>query len=108
MPIVITKDGIKQIASFKSYFGKDADEAIKQMKEERNLMTFTDCIGYNGHRNITLIGLEKRIEVICETDKADEVLNESLAPSEVEWLIIDIFEYVDRPKPGKGWYCKIE
>ena len=104
MPIRITENGIKHTPSLKSYIGKDADEVISQMQEQRKCVAVTDCIGYNGHRNVTLMGLEKRIEIVCETDRADEVLNESIAPSEAEWHIIDIFEYVDRPTPGKGWY----
>lgn len=92
----------------KNYIGKDADEAIKQIKDQRKYIKVADCIGIIGYRNITLMREGFRLEIVCETDRADEVLNESLAPSEVEWHIIDIFEYEDRPKPGKGWYCRID
>jgi hypothetical protein len=50
------------------------------------------------------MGSEKRIEIVCETNEADDVLNESIAPSKAEWRIIDIFEFSERPIPKKGYY----
>ena len=105
---MITKDGVKHVTSLNSFIGKDADDASTQIIEQRKCIKLSDCIGLNGHRNITLISLEKRIEIVCETDQANEVLNESIAPSEAIWSIIDIFEYYEGPKPGKGYYMKIE
>ena len=88
----------------KSFIGKDANESINQIKERLNYQRVTDCIGIMGYRNITMICGEWRIDIVCETSKANEVLNESIAPSEVNWRIIDIFEYEDKPTPGKGYY----
>ena len=88
----------------KNYIGKEAHEVVHHFKNERNYHLLTDCIGINGHRNITLIQVEKRIEIVCETDQVKEVLNESLAPSEVDWHVIDFFVYYERPKEGKGFY----
>ena len=104
MPIKITGNGTKHIPSLKSYIGKDANEAINQIQEISKRVVVTDCIGYNGHRIVTLMGNEKRIEIVCETNKADDVLNESIDPSEAEWRIIDIFEFSERPIPKKGYY----
>lgn len=104
MPIKFTENGTKHIPSLKSYIGKDANEAISQIQEISNRVVVTDCIGYNGHRIVTLMGNEKRIEIVCVTNKADDVLNESIAPSKAEWRIIDIFEFSERPIPKKGYY----
>lgn len=70
---------IKTKPSLKHFIGKEVDIVIIQIQEQRKCVAVTDCIGYNGHRNVTLMGLEKRIEIVCETDRADEVLNESIA-----------------------------
>lgn len=104
MPIKFTENGTKHIPSLKSYIGKDANEAINQIQEKNKRVVVTDCIGYNGHRIVTLMGSEKRIEIVCETNEADDVLNESIAPSKAEWRIIDIFEFSERPIPKKGYY----
>lgn len=108
MGIIITEDGVKRIPSLSGFIGKDADEAATQIIEQRDCIKLSDCIGLNGHRNITLMSLEKRIEIVCETDQADEVINESIAPSEATWYVIDIFMYHEGPKPGKGYYSKIK
>lgn len=100
MGIKITKDGIKVIPSLKSYIGKDADETINSFMEHRHCIKVTDSIGINGFRNITLVGIEKRFEIICETLEAvaDDIKNETTAPSEVDWRVLDIFEYNAVPR----------
>jgi hypothetical protein len=47
---------------------------------------------------------EGRIEIICETENREEIINDSIAPSEVKWVILDIFNYWYRPEKGKGFY----
>jgi len=106
MGVKITKDGVKVIPSLKSYIGKDADEAINSIIKHRNYIKETDCIGINGFRNITLIGAYKRFEIICETVEAvaHEIINDSIAPSEVDWKVMEIFEYNEKPVPKKEFY----
>jgi hypothetical protein len=104
MPIRITGKGTKP--SLKEYIGRDADETVNSIMESRHCIKLTDCIGINGFRNITLVGLEKRFDIICETigTVANDIINDKIAPSEVDWQVLDIFEYWERPKSGKGFY----
>ena len=55
MGIIITEDGVKRIPSLSGFIGKDADEAATQIIEQRDCIKLSDCIGLNGHRNITLM-----------------------------------------------------
>ena len=48
--------------------------------------------------------VERRIEIICETENREEIINDSIAPSGVKWVIMDIFNYWYRPEEGKGFY----
>ena len=100
MGVKITKNGIRVIPSLKSYIGKDADETINSFMEHRHCIKVTDCIGINGFRNVTLMNTEKRFEIVCETLEAvgDEIKNETTAPSEVDWRVLDIFEYKAVPR----------
>lgn len=106
MGVKITKNGIRVIPSLKSYIGKDADEVINSFIERRHCIKITDCIGINGFRNITVVGVEKRFDIVCETIEtvADEIINDKIAPSEVDWRVLDIFEYNERPISRKGFY----
>lgn len=100
MAIKITKDGLKVIPSLKSHIGKDADEVINSFIERRHCIKITDSIGINGFRNITLMNTEKRFDIVCETLEAvaDDIKNETTAPSEVDWRVLDIFEYKAVPR----------
>ena len=104
MAIKITEKGIENVPSLRSFIGKEVNFSIKEITEKLHYNEVTDCIGIKGYRNITLIRIGQRIDIICKTDSSEEVINESLAPHEAEWTIIDIFEYVERPKPTKGFY----
>lgn len=104
MPILLTKDGFKRVPSLESFIGKDAEVAITQIKDQRHFIKVADCIGIIGYRNITMMREGSRLEIVCNTDRAKEVTNESIAPSEAEWHVIDIFVYEERPKPQKGRY----
>ena len=104
MAIRITKDGIKHVPGPKSYIGKDADVAVKQLEKDLHYKKVCDCIGYSGYRIITMMSLEKRIEIICETDNREEIANDTIPPHEVKWVILDIFKYWNRPIEGKGFY----
>lgn len=106
MPIRITADGVIKVPSLKSFIGKDADESISKISDCLHYERVSDCIGIKGHRNITLVFFSgrRRIEIVCDSDQAKEVLDESIRPSQACWRIIDIFEYDDGPKLGKGYY----
>ena len=104
MPLRITKDGIKSVPALKSYIGKDVNYSIEQITKERSLTKVSDCIGYGGYRNITMIGMKRRIEIVCKTYKKEEIVNDSIAPSEVKWIILDIFSYRNLPIEGKCFY----
>jgi len=104
MAIIIGKDGIKSVPGLKSYIGKDVDPSIEQITKDWSFKKVCDCIGLSGYRNITMMKMERQIEIICETENREEIINKSLAPSEVKWVIVDIFDYWYRPKEGKGFY----
>ena len=86
------------------YIGKAVNSSIEQITKELSFRKISDCIGYSGYRNITMTKSEQRIDIICDTDSRDEILKDELAPSGANWIIIDIFEYIIRPKQGKGFY----
>ena len=104
MAIKIGKDGIKSVPGLKSYIGKDVESSIEQITKDWSFRKVCDCIGYSGYRNITMMNLEKRIEIICETENREEIVNDSIAPHAVKWVIMDIFNYWYRPIKGKGFY----
>ena len=104
MALILSKDGIKSVPGLTSYIGKDADDSVEQISKDLYLRKACDCIGYCGYRNITMIGMEKRIDIVCETDNREEIANDTIAPHEVKWIIIDIFEFITRPINGKGFY----
>ena len=104
MALKITKDGIKSVPGLKSYIGKDVDPSIEQITKDRFFRKVSDCIGISGYRNITMMALERCIEIICETENREDIINDSIAPSEAKWVILDIFDYWYRPKEGKGFY----
>ena len=97
MAIKITKNGIKTLPGLSRYIGMEADFAKQQIVKDLSYKTTSDCFGRNGYRNITMVGMEKRIEILCESEKRNEVVNEGISPSETKWIILDIFEYSDRP-----------
>ena len=101
----ISEDGkLTMTTPLISYIGKDADEAICQIIEDRKCLKITDCIGYNGYREVTLMHSGERIEFVCETDKANEVVDEIIAPSEADWRVMDIFVYTEDPLPKKKYH----
>ena len=103
--LTFSEDGkVTMITPLITYIGKDADEAIYQIIENRNCLKVTDCIGYNGYRNVTLMRKGERIEFVCETDKANEVVNEIIAPSEADWRVMDVFVYNEEPLPPKKFH----
>ena len=104
MPLIVTKDGIKSVPGLRSHIGKDADVAVKQIENDWSYKKVCDCIGYSGYRIITMMSLERRFEIICETDNREEIANDTIPPHEVKWVILDIFEYWNRPIEGKGFY----
>ena len=101
---MLTKDGLTIVPSLSSFIGKEASSSIEVIIEKLHYKKVMDCIGIKGFRNITLVGSERHIDVVCKTDSFEEVINESIAPHEAEWKIIDIFEYIDMPKSKKGFY----
>lgn len=104
MAIRITKDGIISVPGLKSYIGKEVESSIQQITEDWSFTKLCDCIGLSGYRNITMVDMERRIEIICETENRENIVNDSIAPSEVKWVILDIFDYLYRPQKGKGFY----
>ena len=105
MAMKITGDGrVISVPGLKSYIGMDVDPSIKQITKDWSFKKVCDCIGLSGYRNITMMKMERQIEIICETENREEIINKSLAPSEVKWVIVDIFDYWYRPKEGKGFY----
>jgi hypothetical protein len=98
------KDGIKSVPGLKSYIGKDVNSSIEQITKDWSFIKVCDCIGLSGYRNITMMKVERRIEIICETENREEIINDSIAPSGVKWVIMDIFNYWYRPEKGKGFY----
>lgn len=104
MAIRITKDGIETVPGLKSYIGKDVESSIEQISKDWSFIKVCDCIGLSGYRNITMMKSERRIEIICETENREEIINDSIAPSDVKWVILDIFDYWYRPKESKGFY----
>ena len=104
MAIIIGKDGIKSVPGLKSYIGKDVDLSIEQITKDWSFKKVCDCIGLSGYRNITMMKMERQIEIICETENRGDIINDSIAPSEAKWVILDIFDYWYRPKEGKGFY----
>ncbi len=104
MALKITKDGIKSVPGLKSYIGKDVESSIEQITKDWSFKKVCDCIGLNGYRNITMMKTERCIGIICDTKNREEIINDSIAPSEAKWVILDIFEYWYRPKEGKGFY----
>ena len=104
MTIRIGKNGIESIPGLKSYIGKDVDPSIEQITKDLSFKKVCDCIGFSGFRNITLMKLGRRIEIISETENREDIVNDSIAPSEVKWVILDIFDYRYQPKEGKGFH----
>ena len=104
MAIKITKDGIKTVPGLKSYIGKDVESSIEHISKDWSFIKICDCIGFSGYRSITMMKSESRIEIICGTENREEIINDSIAPSGVKWVIMDIFNYWYRPKEGKGFY----
>ena len=104
MALKITEDEVKSVPGLGSYIGKDADESVEQISKDWSFEKVCDCIGYRGYRNITMIGMGRRIDIVCETDNREEVANDTIAPHEVKWIILDIFSYRNRPIQGKGFY----
>lgn len=106
MTIRINSKGVVRTApGLKSYIGKVVnDDIITQIKKDWGCIRVCDSIGYGGHRNITMMGLEKRIDIICTTDNREDIVDDRIAPHEVDWIILDIFEYLSGPKGGKGFY----
>jgi hypothetical protein len=35
-----------------------------------------------------------RVEILCETNKKEDVANKVLLPSSVNWYVVDIFDYI--------------
>lgn len=104
MAIKIGKDGIKSVPGLKSYIGKDVDPSIEQITKDWSFRKVSDCIGISGYRNITMMALERCIVIICETENREDIINDSIAPSRVKWVILDIFDYLYRPQKGKWFY----
>jgi hypothetical protein len=105
MAMKITKDGVVTSAPGpSSYIGKDADNSVKRISKDWSYKKVCDCIGCCGYRNITMVKMETRLEIICETDNREEIVKESIAPHEAKWIILDIFKYRNRPTEGKGFY----
>ena len=103
--LTFSEDGkVKMKTPLISYIGKDADEAICQIIENRKCLKISDCIGFNGYRNVTFLRKGERIEFVCETDKANEVVDEIIAPSEADWRVMDIFVYTEDPLPKKKYH----
>lgn len=104
MPVKLGKNGLVHYPSLSSFIGKNIIDVIPPIKEHYSCTRTIDCIGIKGYRIITFMGLEKRIEIICETDNIEDIAKDVVAPSEKDWLIMDIFEYIEHPKQGKGYY----
>jgi hypothetical protein len=85
---------------WKDYIGKIAEETISKFEIEFHYVTISDGIGFKGNRIITLMGLGRRLEIVCTTDKVKDVLAKIIEPSEVDWKIIDIIEYEETIKWG--------
>lgn len=100
----ITKDGIISVPGLESYIGKEVESSIQQITKDWYFTKLCDCIGLSGYRNITMMTSERRVEIICETENREEIINDSIAPSEVKWVILDIFDYLYRPQEGKRFY----
>lgn len=85
---------------WKDYIGNIAKEAISKFEIEFHCVTISDGIGFKGYRIITLMGLGRRFEIVCTTDKVKDVLAKMVESSEVDWQIIDIIEYEETIKWG--------
>ena len=105
MAMKITGDGrVISVWGLQSYIGKDVDPSIEQITKDCSFRKVSDCIGISGYRNITMMALDRCIEIICETENREDIINDSIAPSRVKWVILDIFDYLYRPQKGKGFY----
>lgn len=105
MKVTVTKDGkLTVIPPLRSHIGEDVEDAISKIKEYRKCVLISDCIGFNGYRNETFMRKGERIEFVCETDKANEVVDEIIAPSEADWRVMDIFVYTEDPLPKKKYH----
>lgn len=104
MAVKYTKDGFKFVPGLTSHIGKDADDAVRQIEKDSSYRKVCDCIGFSGYRNITMMRLERRIEIVCETDNREDIANDEIPPHEVKWTVLDIFQYYNYPIKGKGFY----
>lgn len=83
----------KWIAFYNESIGKKVQEVIKTLEKEHYEIT-EDCIGHNFYRKITMKRTNHRVEILCETNKKEDVANKVLLPSSVNWYVVDIFDYI--------------
>ena len=86
MALRITKDGIISVLGLKSYIGKGVDPSIEQITKDWSFKKVCDCIGLSGYRNITMMKMERQIEIICETENREEIINKMTMIMEAESL----------------------
>lgn len=102
MPLKINSKS--KVFSLRNFNGKDADESVKEIAESEFVGKVLDCIGNSGYRMITMMGSGRRLEIICETDKKEEIANEEIPPRDVKWTVLDIFEYRSLPVEGQKFF----
>ena len=93
MAIKVTSDGIISVPKWEGFLGTEASIVFQELSRSCHCKRINDSIGIRGFRHLTLTNSIWRIELICESKEAEDFLSKRIAPSETDWLVIDIFLY---------------
>jgi len=96
MAIKLTSDGVIPVPKWENFLGAEASTVFQKLSSSCHCKLINDSIGIKGLRHLTMTNSMWRIEMICESKEAEDVLSKRIAPSETDWLVIDIFLYHKR------------
>ena len=96
MAFKITSDGVISVPKWEDFLGAEARDVIQKLDSSCHCKLINDSIGIKGYRHLTMANSIWRIELICESKETEDVLSKNIAPSETDWLVIDIFLYHKR------------
>lgn len=96
VPFIITSDGVVGVPKWKDFIGVDFITVFHKLDESCHCKLINDSIGINGFRHLTMINSIWRIEIICESADAEDVLSKRIVPSDTDWQVMDVFVYHKR------------
>lgn len=96
MATKLTSDGMMSVPKWEDLLGVDAYTVFQKLSSTCHCKLINDSIGIKGFRHLTMTNSIWRIEMICESKDTEDVLAKRIAPSETDWLVIDIFLYHKR------------